>query len=338
MRRVKIADVAEAAGVSTATVSLALNDPNSRISRETRARVKRIASEIGYAPNSIARSLRTSRTHMIGLISDQIAITPFAGRMLAGAQLVAISHSHLVILIDSAGQVQIEGQAINALRDQQVDAMVFARMWHQVIDVPEGLPDDTVFLNCRPTQPTHRAVVPDDEGGGRAAVREVLEAGHTKIAYLDVDEPVLPIASAMRYGAFREELEAAGIAFDPRCHVRVPTTAAGGRAGCDQLLDLGPDRPTAIVCFNDRIAAGVYGAAQRRGLAIPHDLSVVGYDDQQLIASELDPPLTTVALPHAEMGQWAMEVAMGLREVDPSQPTYKMPCPLVRRESVAPPP
>ncbi len=92
-----------------------------------------------------------------------------------------------------------------------------------------------------------------------------------------------------------------------------------------------------MFCFNDRMAMGAYAAAHHRGLSVPGDLSVVGYDDQQLVAAELDPPLTTIALPHYEMGRWAMEVALGLREADPAAP-YLMPCPVIRRASVGPPP
>ena len=115
--------------------------------------------------------------------------------------------------------------------------------------------------------------------------------------------------------------------------------ARGGRAAAEALLDLPDDeRPTGIFCFNDRMAAGVYIAAHRRGLDIPRDLSVVGYDDQQLIAAEQDPPLTTVALPHYAMGRWAMEVALGVRAEGDEDATHLMECPVIRRDSVGPPP
>ncbi|KAF2413903.1 LacI family transcriptional regulator [Microbacterium sp. B35-04] len=337
MARARISDVAAAAGVSVTTVSLVMNDVESRISDETRQRVREAARTVGYAPSSVARGLRTQQTRTVGLISDQIATTPFAGRMLAGAQDAARENGHLVYLLDTGGDETIEREAIRALTAQQVDAMIYACMWHRVVDVPQGLPAQTVFLDCRPEAGGHRSVVPDDRAGGAAAVRELVAAGHRRIAYIDTDET--PIASTLRHEGYVEVLAEAGIPVDATLHVRAETSALGGRAAADLLLDL-PDerRPTAVFCFNDRMAAGVYIAAHRRGLDIPRDLSVVGYDDQQLIAAEQDPPLTTVALPHYAMGRWAMEVALGVRAEGDEDATHLMECPVIRRDSVGPPP
>jgi LacI family transcriptional regulator len=335
--RARISDVAAAAGVSVTTVSLVMNDVESRISETTRTRVREAARAIGYAPSSVARGLRTQQTRTVGLISDQIATTPFAGDMLAGAQDAARENGHLVFLIDTGGDSAIEADAIRALTAQQVDGLIYACMWHQVVAAPAGLPAGTVFLDCRPAKGGFRSVVPDDRAGGAAAVRELVAAGHRRIAYLDTDDA--PIASELRRQGYAEVLTEAGIPVDPALHVRAQTTARGGRAGAEQLLDLpGEQRPTAIFCFNDRMAVGVYAAVHHRGLEVPRDLSVVGYDDQQLIAAEQDPPLTTIALPHYDMGRWAMEVALGVRAEGSEDATHLMECPVIRRDSVGPPP
>jgi LacI family transcriptional regulator len=334
--RARISDVAAAAGVSVTTVSLVMNDVESRISAETRQRVREAAKAIGYAPSSVARGLRTQQTRTVGLISDQIATTPFAGDMLAGAQDAARENGHLVFLIDTGGDSAIEADAIRALTAQQVDALIYACMWHQVVAAPASLPAGTVFLDCRPENGGFRSVVPDDRAGGVSAVRELVAAGHRRIAYIDTDDA--PIASELRHEGYLEVLADAGIAVDPALHVRGETTARGGRIATDRLLELPEDqRPTGIFCFNDRMAVGVYTAAHHRGLEIPRDLSVVGYDDQQLIAAEQDPPLTTIALPHYDMGRWAMEVALGVRAGD-EDVTHLMECPVIRRDSVGPPP
>jgi LacI family transcriptional regulator len=336
--RARISDVAAAAGVSVTTVSLVMNDVESRISEETRRRVRDAARAVGYAPSSVARGLRTQQTHTVGLISDQIATTPFAGRMLAGAQDAARANGHLLFLVDTGGDAGIERDAISALTAQQVDAMIYACMWHRVVDAPAGLPATTVFLDCRPAAGGFRSVVPDDRAGGAAAVRELIAAGHRRIAYLDTDDTT-PIASALRHEGYLEALAEAGIPVDPALHVTGATSALGGRAAAEQLLDLPEDRrPTGIFCFNDRMAVGVYTAVHHRGLEIPHYLSVIGYDDQQLIAAEQDPPLTTVALPHYDMGRWAMEVALGVRAEGDEDATHLMKCPVIRRDSVGPPP
>ncbi|MFF2487693.1 LacI family DNA-binding transcriptional regulator [Microbacterium sp. NPDC058062] len=329
--------MAAAAGVSVTTVSLVMNDVESRISEETRQRVREAARAVGYAPSSVARGLRTQRTRTVGLISDQIATTPFAGRMLAGAQDAARDNGHLVYLIDTGGDAEIEREAIDALTAQQVDAMIYACMWHRVVDVPQGVSAQTVMLDCRPANGGYRSVVPDDRAGGAAAVRELVAAGHRRIAYIDTDDG--PIASRLRHEGYLEALAEAGIPADPALHITGDTSAHGGRAAAEVLLDLPDDeRPTGIFCFNDRMAAGVYIAAHRRGLDIPRDLSVVGYDDQQLIAAEQDPPLTTIALPHYDMGRWAMEVALGVRAEGDEDATHLMECPVIRRDSVGPPP
>lgn len=339
MARARLADVAAAAGVSTATVSLVLNDRVERITTETQERVRRAAADVGYTPNTVARGLRMQRTRTIGLISDTIATTPFAGRMLAGAQDVAREHGYLLFLVNTEGDPAVEEQAVRALVGQQVDAMIYAAMWHRVAEVPAGLPAGTVFLDCRPAAGGFPAVVPDDREGGVAAVRELVAAGHHRIAYVDVDEDDPPVASALRHEGYLQVLAEAGISPDPALHVRGETSAAGGRAAVEQLLDLPADRrPTGIFCFNDRMAVGAYVAVHRRGLDVPVDVSIVGYDDQQFVAGEQDPPLTTVALPHYEMGRWATEVALGVREPPRGDSTYLMPCPIVRRDSVGPPP
>jgi LacI family transcriptional regulator len=206
-----------------------------------------------------------------------------------------------------------------------------------VVSAPADLPAGTVFLDCRPASGGFRSVVPDDRAGGASAVRELVAAGHRRIAYLDTDDA--PIASELRRQGYVEVLTDAGITVDPALHVHGETSARGGRAAAEQLLDLPEEqRPTAIFCFNDRMAVGVYTAAHHRGLEIPRDLSVVGYDDQQLVAAEQDPPLTTIALPHYDMGRWAMEVALGVRAGGDEDATHLMECPVIRRDSVGPPP
>lgn len=342
MKRVGIKDVAREAGVSPTTVSLVLNGrTDHRIPTATRERVQRAASSIGYAPNSLARGLRTRKTHTIGLISDQIATTPFAVRMVEAVQDVARESGFLLFLVNTGSDPDVERDAIDALLAHQVDGLIYACMWHQVVPAPRGLPAGSVFLDARPSAGGFPAVVPDDHAGAVSAVQELVDRGHRRIAYIDAGETPVPIASSLRYEGYVEVLRSAGIEPDPRLHVEAAyTTAAGGVQAAGALLDRpAPERPTAMFCFNDRIAMGAYRAARHRGLEIPGDVSIIGYDDQEHIAAALDPPLTTIALPHYEMGRWAMEVMLGLREppID-NDGVHLMPCPLIRRESVAPPP
>jgi DNA-binding LacI/PurR family transcriptional regulator len=340
MARVGIKDVARQAGVSATTVSLVLNGRTDvRIPEATRLRVQQAAREVGYAPNSIARSLRTKEARILGFLSDEIATTPFAVPMVKAAQEVASEHGYLLFLVNTDGDPEVERQSVEAMLQHQVGGLVYACMFHRVVEPPPGLPAGTVFVNGRPRDGGYPAVVPDDRGGAVAAVEELLVAGHRRVAFLD--DELTPLASTLRYQGYRDALAAAGVPLDPALRAQAYPSAAGGLEAAGALLDRPPDqRPTALFCFNDRMAMGAYRAVRHRGLRIPQDVSVVGYDDQEYIAADLDPPLTTVALPHYAMGRRAVEalVASVQRGSPAPADVVLQPCPLVRRSSVAAPP
>ncbi|MFJ8816498.1 LacI family DNA-binding transcriptional regulator [Amycolatopsis thermoflava] len=341
MSRVTMREVAARARVSVATVSLVLNGRDGgRVKPELGRRVRKAAEELGYTPNLVARGLRTSETRTIGLLSDRVASTPFAGQMLAGAQKTAWDSGRLLLLVDCAGDADIEREAVQTLLQRNIDALIYASMYHRVVELPEvpgTLP--LVLLDARPAD--ERAdvawVVPDEAGGVRAAITELIEAGHTRIGYCTDSVDVPAVHERLR--SFTDTLTAAGLPVDPALISRVPdSNAADGQEAAARLLAL-PDPPTALFCYNDRMAMGAYRAARQAGLRVPDDVSIVGFDDQEHIADGLAPGLTTVALPHYEMGVWAArQVLSRLTEDEPGQPRQmRMPCRLVRRESVAPP-
>jgi LacI family transcriptional regulator len=337
--KVLIRDVAAHAGVSVTTVSHVLNDvPGKRISAATRDRVRRAAEQLGYAPNGVARSLRLQRSQMIGLVSDEIATTPYAGLIILGAQEAASKHGWLLMLVNTGVDVAFEAAEIQALRQRQVDGFLYARMYHQVVTLPPSLAGvPTVLLDARSADLSIPSAVPDEETGGRTATRELIRHGHTRIAFLNnIDD--IP-ATRGRLAGYRAALDEAGIGFDGRWVVTDSSDTDGGLRAARQVL-AGPDRPTALFCFNDRMAMGAYHAAAERGLRIPDDLSVIGFDNQEIIADGLRPRLTTLALPHYEMGAWAVETLIrhieGLEREGPDNVTLE--CPLVVRDSVAAPP
>lgn len=336
--KVSIKDVARRAGVSATTVSHVLNEvAGKRVSEDTRERVQRAAGELGYVPNGVARSLRLQRSQILALISDELATTPYAGQVILGAQEAASKHGWLMMLVNSGGDPAVEAAEITALRQRQVDGFLYATMFHREVEVAEplrGLP--TVLLDARTADPAFPSVVPDEVQGGRTATQALVDAGHTRIAFAtNVDD--IP-ATAGRLEGYLAALADAGLAPGPGfVHAEESSTQGGLRAG-RALLDLDP-RPTAIFCFNDRMAMGVYHAAAERGLRIPHDLSVVGFDNQELIADGLQPGLTTVALPHYEMGAWAVDALVRRIEApDTAAEQVRLGCPLVTRGSVAAPP
>ena len=337
--KVLIRDVAAHAGVSVTTVSHVLNDvPGKRISPKTRDRVRSAAEELGYAPNGVARSLRLQRSQMIGLVSDEIATTPYAGQIILGAQEAASKRGWLLMLVNTGVDVEFEAAEIQALRQRQVDGFLYARMFHQVVTLPPSLAGvPTVLLDARTADLSVPSVVPDEEAGGRRATDELIRHGHTRIAFLNNADDIPATRGRLR--GYRAALAEAGIAYDDRWVVAAASDTDGGLTAARQLLS-GPDRPTALFCFNDRMAMGAYHAAAERGLRIPDDLSVIGFDNQEIIADGLRPRLTTLALPHYEMGAWAVETLIrhidGLGRDGPDSVT--MNCPLVVRDSVAAPP
>lgn len=338
-RPIRMNDVAKAAGLSRTTVSLVLSGKaGPSIPEATRVRVRAVAAELGYVPNALASGLRRRTSDTLGLVSDVVATTPFAGEMLRGAQEVAWKARKVIIVVNTEGVPEMETAATRELVERRVEGLLVATMAHAIIEPPAvagRLP--IVLLNARPRDGSLPSVVPDDHAGGRTATAHLVAAGHRRIGY--IVHPGGPAAEE-RFAGYREVLAEAGIPFDPALVAYGPGDAAGGVAAAGELLDR-DDPPTAIFCFNDRMAMGAFRAARRRGLTIPADLSIVGYDDHDVIAPWLDPPLTTVRLPHLEMGRWATEHLLALVNgtIRPgSAPVaHREACPLVIRESVVAP-
>ncbi|MGS2619774.1 LacI family DNA-binding transcriptional regulator [Micromonospora sp. LZ34] len=339
--KASIRDVAAAAGVSVTTVSHVLNNKSgTRVSPETRERVESAARQLGYAANGLARGLRLQRSSTLGLLSDVIATTPHAGRIILGAQEAASARGFVLLLLTTGGDPDVERREIHALHQHRVDGVLYATMYHQVVRVPEELrPMPVVLLDASSDDPTVSSVVPDEVEGGRSATRELLAHGHRRIGFVtNVDD--IP-ATRGRLAGYRAALTEAGLAFRPDLvRVDVSDTQGGYRAARELLRH--PERPTALFCFNDRMAMGAYRAAAELGLDIPGDLSVIGFDNQELIAEGLHPGLSTVALPHYEMGAWAVETMVELldKPAGAGRPDVRqvvMPCPVVRRSSIAPP-
>ena len=331
--------VAKAAGVSTTTVSHSLNDVG-RISPATRERVRRIAAELGYAPNHLARGLRTQRSETIGLLGDEIVTTPFAGQIIAGAQEAAKAHGSLLLIFNTNGEPEQEEREALLLKQRKVDGVLYAAMFHRQVTIPATLADvPVVLVDAISDDPSISSVVPDEVSGGRDAVSLLLSAGHRRIGFLNGEDDIP--ATHGRLKGFEEALAAAGVEPNRSYVLQVPASSSGGYQGGLSLLQR-PDRPTGIFCFTDRVAMGCYQAAAELGLRIPDDLSIVGFDDLQIISEALRPGLSTIALPHFEMGAWAINRlyaeldARSRGEVLPPEHLV-LPGPVVRRSSVAPP-
>lgn len=335
-RRIRIKDVAEEARVSVSTVSLVLNDvPGARITDSTRIRVQEAARRLQYVPSSLARGLRMQRSGTLGLVGDRIATTPYAGQIIVGAHAAAAELDLTLLLVDTGKDRRNEAREIESLLRRQVDGILYASMYHREIVLPDSLAGiPTVVVDASTTDQSRSSVVPDEEDGAYAAASELLGAGHRRIGFLNnVDD--IP-ATRLRLAGFQRAHHERGLEVDERLvAASVSETVPGYEIAVDMLRR---EAPTALFCFNDRMAMGAYRAAAELGLKVPADLSIVGFDDQRLISEGLFPQLTTMALPHHEMGAYAVRLLVHeLDEPDSPRQRVSLRCPLVRRDSVAPP-
>lgn len=346
-RRVTLAEVAERAGVSRSTASLVLagRSRELRISHSVEQQVIAAAKELDYRRNAVSVGLRTGKTRTIGFVSDTVATSRLAGDMIKGAVEAAREQDLLLFIGETEGEQDLELGLLQAMHDRQVDGIIFASMFTRTVAVPTALTaGPAVLLNAVPKRAsTLPSVVPDEIGAGRSAAQVLLDAGHRDGIHLIGagprlrDVPPGALAGTERLTGIREVFA--------RAHVEI----AGGRICPDWQPEYGYEAtrellahttPRALICLNDRIAIGAYQALDDYGLKVPSNVSVVSFDDHP-IATWIRPKLTTVALPHYELGRKAVEVLLGEigRDRDAAAPpgeTHRLPMPVRMRDSVAP--
>ena len=313
-------DVARRAGVSQSTVSLVLSGKGAgRISAKTEAAVRQAAEALGYRPNAAARTLRTGTARTVGLVVTDVT-HPFFGPVLRGAQAAAWRADYAVALVDVANDPDRELASFEALRAGPADGFMFF-----TIDPPEGSGEHMVAIEVEP--PGMAYVRVDSERGTELAVRHLLDLGHTRIAHL---------GSWLEAETFRRRRTAiAALLGDAVPYEKAPFDYDEACRAALRLLDADP-APTAVFCDDDILAGGVYLAARERGLRIPDDVSIVGFDDLPF-ARVFDPPLTTIRLDPAALGAGAFEVLMALMEGGAAEGRV-LPVELVVRGSTGPPP
>ncbi len=334
-KRVSLQDIAKYAGVGAGTVSRVLNnDPH--VSDRAREKVLQAIEKLNYRPSHSARHLRTQRSHTIGFITDYIASTPFAGAMIKGAQDVAWSQKKVLLIANTGGIPDIEQAAVEDMLERQVEAIIYAAMWHRMVVLPPNIRDvPVVLLDCFCEDRSLPSVVPDEFQGGYDATEVLLKKGHRRIAFINIDLSVSIPAPTGRLAGYQQALAAYGLSFD---EVLLRYGNAQADTGYERTLELMQltEPPTAIFCGNDRMAMGSYMALKELGKNIPGDVSVIGFDNQSIIAKYLRPPLSTMALPHYAMGKWAVEHLLKADSDDDFDKAVQhlIACPYIERESV----
>jgi LacI family transcriptional regulator len=330
-KRATLADVAQLAGLSTTTVSMVLNNrPNSRLSQDAAERVQAAAAKLNYRPNPAARGLRMGKTRTVGFISDEVTITRYASAMIRGLLEEAEERDHTVLISESGRRADRIGRALDLMLDRQADGIVVGLMGAKQIELPTASIEVPLVVVNGTSALDRPCVLPDEFRAGYEAARHLLERGHTRIAFIGRSEalldPLLSVTIGQRYAGLDAAMAEAGIEFAWQVDGRFWEPDFGYR-GAAEIFD--ETTVTAVVAANDRVAFGVYQAAQERGLRIPDDISVISFDDEYL-ASYLHPALTTMQIPYLEMGRTGMQLVL---DGDPPPQTL-VHMPLQNRGSV----
>ncbi|MEU6816232.1 LacI family DNA-binding transcriptional regulator [Streptomyces sp. NPDC046860] len=324
-------DVAREAGVSQAAVSLVLGDKwRGRVSETTARRVRQAATDLGYRPNLAARNLRLGHTRTVLLVVPALTTEFFAG-VYTGAARVAAEHGFGVVLYPSPEGV---GPARDPFASAQaaLDGVIASSMAADALTAISGDQLPLVMLDSDPAGSLGAATVNlDITDGVRQVTDHLLGLGHRHVLHLAADVPSWTFQIRARELADR-------LAATPGTRLttaRAPITIDAARAAAEAALSTPGPRPTAIVCDDDKLAAGAYKAARRLGLRIPDDISVTGLDDLAL-ATALDPELTTVRLDAELFGERGMQALLAV--LDGREPEHgDIPVHLVTRASTAPP-
>jgi DNA-binding LacI/PurR family transcriptional regulator len=305
-RRVVLADVARAAGTSEATASRALKD-DPRIGKATRAAVRAAALKLGYVPNAAARSLRAKRTHILGLLLDDLA-DPVHGRLAAGFEEAAASRGFAVFMMTGLHDAEREQRALTAFLEHRADGIALASCVSHPADVHARVPAERVVF----VQPDYPALADgrdppargvlrsDDVGGVAAAVRHVVERGYRRITYVG---PGVGASDTLRRAAAASTLE--GLSLGPMRFI--DSGLEGWRDPSAAAREIARRPPEVVLCYDDKLAMALLDALRSTDVDVPDDVALVGFDGIPA-AHQSRPRLTTVDVPSAELGRRAVEM------------------------------
>lgn len=343
---VRIKDIARKANVSTATVSYVLNDSGS-VSEETRKKVLQVIEEMNYKPHTIAKSLKLKKTHTLGVVVEDITVFN-APPIIDGIHTYAEAHRFNLILTNMSLHKRLgrsydlpetrsmAPKAVKELIDRQVDGIVYVGVHTR--DVTGLLPEfskPVVYTYCYTTDPKDYGFNYDDEYGAYEAADYMAKRGHRRIALISGTIDSVPAHD--RFQGYIRALAENRLEFNPLYVKTGDWEVESGYRLAGELLSL-EQPPTAILAMNDLMAAGAMRACEERGLSIPEDISLMGFDNREF-AEFIRPGLTTMALPLRELGEKAAETLIGIvnGELPPVRriQTEKPKCMLVERGSVS---
>jgi LacI family transcriptional regulator len=332
---VTLRDVARVAGVHPATVSRALNEETrALVNEETARRVLKAAEKLGYQPNPIARGLKTNRSYTVGVLIPDLT-NPLFPPILRGIEDRLETAGYTPLTANTDNDPERELLDSQTMRARQVDGIIAAtaRRDHRLHDALLDAGIELVLVNRRQEELPVSSATADDRMGMRLAVEHLVSLGHTRIAHLA--GPLDYSTGLDRYDSFRESMSAAGAEPDPALIlVAEAFTESEGARLCGQLMAEGREF-TAVAAANDLLALGCYDVLAERGMSCPEDVSVIGFNDMPF-AARFNPPLTTIHIPHYEIGKAAGELMLERLQDGDSEPReIRLEPSLVVRESTA---
>jgi DNA-binding LacI/PurR family transcriptional regulator len=324
-------DVARAAGVSPATASRALHRPE-LVAQGTRERVEQAAQQLGYRPNVLARGLRTRGSRTLGLIVTDI-LNPFHATLAKGVQDVAEAEGYTVLMFNSDEQPDKERRALETLHGHLPQGLIVVptAQTRENLNVVAGLP--TVELDRASGLEGAHTIMVDNVSGAREAVTHLAALGHRRIGMIAGQQDIS--TARERLQGYREALEEAGIEYNEGLVLPGNHREADGRLAALRLLSR-RERPTALFVGNNEMTVGAVLATRELGLEIPHDLSLMGFDDSRW-AQTMFPALSVVAQPTYELGQIACQHLLSL--IAGHLPgSVRLPTRVIYRQSTGPVP
>ncbi|PAR32734.1 substrate-binding domain-containing protein [Vibrio metoecus] len=325
-------DIARLAGVSTSTVSHVINKSRF-VSDEIAERVNNAAQQLNYAPSALARSLKMNRTKTIGMLVTT-STNPFFGEVVKGVERSCYHKGYNLILCNTEGDNQRMKASINTLLQKRVDGLLLmcSTLEGERLDVFDRYPDiPVVVMDWGPILFASDKIQDNSLQGGYMAAKHLIECGHKEIGC--ITGPLIRHQAQMRYEGYKRALAEAGIAINPDWIVESDFECEGGYQAFEKLYERGKLPSSLFVC-NDMMAMGVIQAASQRGLRVPDDLSLIGYDDVH-IAKFMTPALTTIHQPKYRLGKAAVDTLLyRLENPDTTAQVVQLEPTLVVRSSV----
>ncbi|EGR0308807.1 substrate-binding domain-containing protein [Vibrio cholerae] len=325
-------DIARLAGVSTSTVSHVINKSRF-VSDEIAERVNNAAQQLNYAPSALARSLKMNRTKTIGMLVTT-STNPFFGEVVKGVERSCYHQGYNLILCNTEGDNQRMKASINTLLQKRVDGLLLmcSTLEGERLDVFDRYPDiPIVVMDWGPILFASDKIQDNSLQGGYMAAKHLIECGHKEIGC--ITGPLIRHQAQMRYEGYKRALAEAGIAINPDWIVESDFECEGGYQAFEKLYQRGK-LPSALFVSNDMMAMGVIQAASQRGLRVPDDLSLIGYDDVH-IAKFMTPALTTIHQPKYRLGKAAVDTLLyRLENPDTTAQVVQLEPTLVVRNSV----